>query len=99
MSLISCIISDALKYAFLAERETLLRVFELNAGIKAIPAIAPMAPQAIMLLDALRITIALPFRFYVGIRHFAENFVGFIQIPRNGFLDVTEFALYPTGIL
>ena len=55
--------SDTLKYAFLAERETLLRVFELKAGIKAIPAIAPTAPQVIMLLEALRITIALPFRF------------------------------------
>ena len=47
--------SDALKYAFLAERETLLRVLELSAGIKANPAIAPNAPQVIMLLEVLRI--------------------------------------------
>jgi hypothetical protein len=63
MSFISCIASDTLKYAFLAERETFLRVFELKAGIKAIPAIAPMAPQVIMPLEALRITMTLPFRF------------------------------------
>jgi len=55
--------SDTLKYAFLAERETFFLVFELKAGIKAIPAIAPNAPQVIMLLEALRITMALPFRF------------------------------------
>ena len=55
--------SDTLKYTFLAERETFLRVLELNAGIRTTPAIAPMAPQVIMLLEALRITIALPFRF------------------------------------
>jgi hypothetical protein len=59
--------SETLKYVFLAERETFLRVFELNAGISAIPAIAPNAPQAIMLLEALRITKALPFRFSVRI--------------------------------
>jgi len=67
MSFISCTMSDTLKYAFLAERETFLRVFELNAGIKTNPAIAPNAPQVIMLLEALRITIALPFGFYVSL--------------------------------
>jgi hypothetical protein len=57
MSLISCIMSEILKYAFRAERETFLRVFELSVGISTNPAIAPNAPQVIMLLEALRITM------------------------------------------
>ncbi len=75
MAFISCIISDTLKYAFLAEREITLRVFVLNIGIKANPAIAPTVPQAIMLLEVLRIMIALPFRFYETVMSSVKYFL------------------------
>jgi hypothetical protein len=53
--------SDALKYAFLADRDTLFRVLEFSAGIRAIPARAPNAPHAIMFLEPFRIIQPLPF--------------------------------------